>query len=91
MTGSWVYGAVALLTVLHGMALLYAYRNGRRAVRTGATADADRYVTEEGVECPDCGTLNETEYRFCRRCVSELPGHVSFTDDSSAPWGRRTR
>jgi len=29
MTGNWVFGAIAVLTLLHGIVLLYAYRRGQ--------------------------------------------------------------
>jgi ribosomal protein L40E len=88
MTGDWVFGAIAVLALLHGMTLLYAYRRG--TARGAATPDAESYVRDDGVECPSCGADNGTGYRFCRRCVSELPGSVSFLGDSSAPASRRT-
>jgi predicted amidophosphoribosyltransferase len=52
------------------------------------TDAAGEYVTEEDVECPNCGEENERGYRYCRQCVSELPGQVSLVDGSLAPRGR---
>jgi hypothetical protein len=89
MTGDWVFGAIAVLTLLHGIALLYAYRRGVAAGGNGAV-DTDSYVTENGVDCPNCGERNEHDYRFCRRCVSELPAAMSFFRDSSPSKSRRT-
>ncbi|MDY6780532.1 MAG: hypothetical protein SV760_08330 [Halobacteria archaeon] len=43
---------------------------------------------EEHVRCSDCGAVNETEYRFCRRCVSELPGKARRNVSDSLPDGR---
>jgi hypothetical protein len=42
-------------------------------------ADAD---PEETVHCPVCGTPNDPQFRFCRRCVSDLSG-------STPPQGAR--
>lgn len=82
MTGTWVYGAIVALLVLHVIALRYAYRNGKRAASAGR--DLDEYVSEAGVECPNCGEVNEVGYRYCRSCVDELPGSVSFLDAGPA-------
>jgi len=87
MTGDWVFGAIAALTLIHGLALLYVYRRGTAA---GGTADAESYVLADGVECPGCGEHNEEGYRFCRQCVSELPAGMSFRGTSSGPETRRT-
>lgn len=46
--------------------------------RTEASTDGARAEAgddEAGVcRCPDCGTPNESGYRFCKQCVAELPG-----------------
>ena len=88
MSGQWVYGAIVVLTLLHGIALLYAYRRGSALTQTGD--DAEKYVTEDGVTCPSCGEDNDDGYRYCRQCVSELPAGGSFLEQSSSPQGRRT-
>lgn len=87
MTGDWVFGAIAILTLLHGIVLLYAYRRGQVTDGDAETCATD---TDTAVECPSCGERNERGYRFCRRCVSELPASVSFLNESSAPASRRT-
>lgn len=38
--------------------------------------DADPGV----VTCPDCGAENEQGYRYCARCVAELPGADGRTE-----------
>lgn len=90
MTGYWVYGATILLAVLYGVMLLYAYRNGRRAAQLFSEEDVEAYVGADRVECPDCGVANDTGYRYCRQCVSELPGSMRFGDESAPPRERRT-
>jgi hypothetical protein len=86
-TGYWVFGAIAVLVLLHGIVLLYAYRRGQ--VPEGDSR-ADARTDATSVECLSCGALNERDYRFCRRCVCELPGPASFTTGSSALASRRT-
>jgi hypothetical protein len=91
MFGEWLYPAVAVVTVVHLAMLVYAYRN-RKRLRGGAR-DA---VGEQGgdadgrVACPTCGVDNEAGYRYCRACVTELPGAVSFRGEGGPPDRRRT-
>lgn len=88
MTGDWVFAGITVLVLLHGMALLYAYRRARTS--GGAAVDDEASVTEDGVECPSCGAHNETGFRYCRQCVSELPGQPSLLDRAPMSRGRRT-
>jgi len=53
--------------------------SGDRAGPSGAEAvrerSADVEAPREGtVQCPTCGTPNDPQFQFCRRCVSELSG-----------------
>lgn len=88
MPGEWVFGAITVLVLLHGMTLLYAFR---RWTDAGAQEvfDGEASVTEDGVECPSCGTDNGTGFRYCRNCVSELPGQRSLLDRASSSRSRR--
>lgn len=83
----WLYGSMVATTVLYLGVFLYArYRSsGDRA-----PAEADHGTVVEGtlVACPSCGVDNERGYRFCRRCVTELPGAVSDYGPSDLPRGR---
>lgn len=49
----------------------------------GAGVDPEAGV----VECPSCGAENDLGYRFCRACVSELPGAVYPTRSTTTPAG----
>ncbi|MFB6297158.1 MAG: hypothetical protein ABEH56_01410 [Salinirussus sp.] len=90
MIEHWLYGVVAVLSLAHLAVLVYAYRQGNESFLAGeADPRADGEEQDSRVSCPDCGTTNERGYRYCRDCVSELPGHLSFDVDSTAPQGRR--
>jgi hypothetical protein len=88
MSEHWVYGAIGLLLVLHVIAVVRAYRKGQASGR--AQASTENQTAGQGIECPDCGVVNGQRYRFCRQCVSELPGQVSVLESSSNPSERRT-
>lgn len=81
MEGYWLLGAVLALAALQVAAVLYA----RRARRGG-----DERTASGDVECPGCGAVNGTDYRYCRRCVSELPGGTRLRPGSDPPRSRRT-
>jgi hypothetical protein len=98
MTGEGVYGAIFVLSLLHLLALAYAYRNRPGAGRDGDASGRDAaaaggptdHVREEDVACPECGAVNARGYRFCRRCVADLSGGASALEQSTRAEGRRT-
>jgi hypothetical protein len=87
-----------VLSLLHLLALACAYRNrpdaggdGDASGRDAAAADGPAdHVRGEDVEYPECGAVNARGYRFCRRCVGELPGRMGFLERSSQAEGWRT-
>lgn len=90
MMADWAIGALAVILFVH--LTVYALVRGGATAENGATSVSDRqqYVTDDGVACPNCGEVNEPDYRYCRQCVSELPSGVSFLPESTGPQGRRT-
>lgn len=83
------YGSIALLLVnlLVVVALSrYFVGSATDAGSEPATATIDR---EAGtVVCPDCDTENELGYRYCGRCLAELPGATSRTSTGRSPGQR---
>jgi len=86
MSEYWMYGLIGLLLGLHIVALVRAYR---RSTKTAANPP-DEAVTPQGIECTNCGVVNGDGYRYCRQCVSELPGQPSTLDGVSGPERRQT-
>lgn len=82
---AWLYAAVAV--VLGGHLLALAYLAMARETPPWASAES---TGESGgavgvCACPECGTENDADYRFCRQCVAELPRSAP---SPSAPAGR---
>ncbi|ERH03196.1 MAG: hypothetical protein J07HN6_00047 [Halonotius sp. J07HN6] len=74
LASQWV-----LLVVLAGFAAhaLVLYAAHRRIQAAADTTDADTpnsvTVADGTVECPDCGTPNNADYRYCGGCAQQLP------------------
>lgn len=79
-------GFIAAYALAIGLAILLRRRArralGRRA--PGAAAPPD----DDAVACPACGVENDTDFRFCRSCVEELPGGSPSPLTSATPVGR---
>ena len=90
ISSSLVFGLQAALIAL---GLLIAYRAGRLRDQnaTGGrgvdAVDPDAKV----VRCPQCDVENERGYRYCRSCVSRLPGATGLDRSSDASPGRVVR
>lgn len=85
MVPARVIGSLIAVTLAHLLLVALAVREGRTVVADPA---ADR--TAAGLECSTCGATNRPEYRYCRRCVSRLPGAHSALGGADRPSGRRT-
>ncbi|MEF8812464.1 MAG: zinc ribbon domain-containing protein [Halovenus sp.] len=92
MTADWAIGALTAMLLVHLTVVLYALLRDDTTTESGPTSISNRkqYVTDDGVACPNCGEINEPDYKYCRQCVSELPTGVSFLRASSGPQSRRT-
>lgn len=86
MDPRWQYALVLGAALLHVLLVVAAYRVHADSLDAdpAATADAD------GVACPECGAVNEPDYRFCRGCVGELPGGRARVGEGTGGAGRRT-
>lgn len=84
--GQWQTGVLVGLTIgLIAVQAMLAYRMYRLRNRdaepaTGTVEDRSDVIDTEAdiVECPECGSENELGYRYCRLCVTELPGTIDF-------------
>ncbi|WP_324756440.1 DUF7577 domain-containing protein [Haloarcula sp. GH36] len=70
----WLYGAIALLVGIHVLTMLYAYRSRDETATTESEGEQTQPLGGRGerVDCPQCGTTNDPNYRFCRTCVADL-------------------
>jgi len=62
--------------------------------RRTATADGppDAIASDgDRVVCPECRTANDPGYRYCRACVSALPGAAEVRQPDPNPLGGLTR
>lgn len=76
---SWVLGATGLLIGVYLLVIYYVYRRKTSGVDRAGERPAGS--GEDVVDCRSCGAENEASYRFCRRCVSELPGGPTVRRD----------
>ncbi|NHN47897.1 zinc ribbon domain-containing protein [Halostella sp. JP-L12] len=85
MESTWLYAALFALVAVQ-LAAIYLNLTARRDTKR---EDGSVAASADAVTCPDCGAENEREYRFCRRCVGELPGSAPLPAGGGAPRGRR--
>lgn len=89
----WLTAALAVAALAHLVVVWYLHR------RVAPTADSLPDVTTDesstpdrddgpGVRCDECGTVNESGYRYCRVCVAELPGATPVRTSGGAALGR---
>lgn len=93
LTEQWQLGLLVVAFCLHVLAVGLAYRRRDRTSEPAAsTPERDLVDREAGViECPTCETVNDLGYRYCRSCVSELPGAVASDSAGNTPLGRIAR
>jgi len=86
----WMQGTVFALVCTQLVVLWYLYRRSDRSAITDES-DADRSMAASdrtqgrAVVCPNCGTANVPEYRFCQHCVTELPGRANRPGAAGTP------
>lgn len=84
--GEWLFASLAILLGAHLVLLGYAALARWREV-SARTDDADSSSDDDEVcLCARCGAENDPDYRFCRNCIAELPGHAP----NGTPTGRRS-
>lgn len=90
-----LFGLLTAVLAVHALIMYRAYRVRERdrsassATPRRATALIDAEAGD--VECPVCGTTNESGYRYCRSCVTELPMATAFERSDDSPLGRVMR
>lgn len=85
----WLYTSLAIAGLFHLVAVIYAWWKLEHA--DGQVSDVRTAHSGDGSEvtCPECGTDNERDYRFCGECVAELPGGGQIARRQTSPTGRQ--
>ena len=92
LDSQWYLGVWLAVMVSHVVVLYGLYRRQQTAGEMAAAADADAVTVENGiVECPDCGTVNDTDYRYCGGCATQLPHAMPLDRQESGPMGSLLR
>ena len=85
----WLYTVLAIIGGFHLLIVLYMWSRLSFAEDQASRARSDRSADSTEVTCPECGTTNERAYRFCGKCVAELPGGVNSIEHLQRPLGVR--
>lgn len=87
---AWIYGSILALIAVQVLTLVVAYWRGEGPFDSPGTLDSEP-VENGAVQCHNCGAENAVEFRFCRRCVTELPGSFHTGRSPTPPLGRGSR
>lgn len=93
MAQAWVVALVAIAIVHLVATVALYYWLGLGPVENDTTTDVvtDTETTDgDEVVCPNCGTRNEADYRYCRECISPLGPAQQRTgaNNDDSPWAR---
>lgn len=92
MVPEWLlFGSVLVLVAFNAALSVYWLRRlgaESTAPRTTVTDAPDADHGDGAVTCRSCGARNDAEYRYCRECVTELPGQLPSVDGMAGPQGR---
>ncbi|MFT4889590.1 MAG: hypothetical protein ACI9YT_000500 [Halobacteriales archaeon] len=83
---------ILAFTAVNVVFLLYLLIRWRRARgdASGPKGAVDGEAAGERIVCSECGAPNDPRYRFCRRCVAELPSGVSDEVPGSGVSGQKS-
>jgi len=84
LDSQWYLGVLLAGIAAHLVVLYGTYRRQQAA----ATTDADAVTVENGVvDCPECGTANDADYRYCGGCATQLPHAGALNQQDTGPRG----
>ncbi|RJX44177.1 hypothetical protein DM826_03635 [Halonotius aquaticus] len=88
LDSQWYVGVLLAGTVLHLVVLYGVYRRQQTADNAAAADTTTSVSVENGVvECPDCGTANDADYRYCGGCATHLPRAGALTQQDTRQRG----
>ena len=74
LDSQWYLGVLLAGIAAHLVVLYGTYRRQQAAHDAAAATDADAATGETGViDCPECSTTNDADYRYCGGCAQQLP------------------
>jgi hypothetical protein len=74
----WVFAGMFVLAVLQLVVFVYlhkrqsAFRKENEAGGEEESGDRQNTVGISGLRCPSCGAVNDAEFQYCRKCVTQL-------------------
>lgn len=88
LDSQWYVGVLFVGTVIH-LAVLYGVYRRQQTADNAAAADSTASVAVENgvVECPNCGTANDADYRYCGGCATQLPHAGALNQQDAGPRG----
>lgn len=82
---------VMLAALLVNVALVIYARRKRPSAATAGRIPGHATSTDAAIQCPSCGAENRAGYRYCRQCITELPGGAKYTPHVASSFGRGIR
>ncbi len=74
----WIFAGMFVLAFLQLVVFIYlhkrqsAFRKNQGAGEPEIRDGQRESVGMSGLRCPSCGAVNDSDFRYCRSCISQL-------------------